>query len=99
MRSFIKLDTRTGKLTTFQGDFPELEQELVVKKIKRVSRIVPKPLLLRALFYILRAIPGDPLADWCRRWRCVWVLRFKGIKAYSCNRGELIKLERALYYE
>lgn len=97
MRSFIKLDIKTGLLTTFQGDFPELEVSLKKKKIERVSYIVPVSPLKRLAFYILRTIPGDPFARWCRSWNCKWMLKWRNVKIISTDRQELIRIERLLF--
>lgn len=59
---------------SFDGlDLDQVEQ-------RRVSRIVPIRLLLRAAFYLLRAlVPDDSrLAAWTRRWRCQWQVVIDG---------------------
>lgn len=92
MKSYIKI--KNGSLETFDGDF-RLEEIFEVKKVERVSHIVPKNIILRMVFRLIRKLFGDKgkMADWTRKWNVEWIVIFGPFT----ERKEAIIFEREAY--
>ena len=81
-------------------DLKGVEVESVVTK--RVSRILPKNVLLAAAFCAIRAIVKDEstVAQWTREWRCRWMVTIAGKQygPFEC-REKAITFEKKLIAE
>ncbi len=89
---YIEID-KNGRIEMFKDDFMELEAELKNIEVKRVSYIVPKNIILRGLFHLIRMLVPDnsAIAEWTRQWKCEWIVIFN--HSFR-NRKEAIEFER-----
>ena len=55
---------------------------------RRASHVEPLAMDLRVLFHAVRMLVGDEhwLADWTRRWPCIWRVRIVGGPMLGCYR-------------
>lgn len=70
--------SKTGKVRTFKGDFPQVEALLKEKREDRISHIVPEKRGLRLLWRVLRwtfeVLGYERGIQWLRGWKVRWVV-------------------------
>lgn len=86
---------------TVKGFIDEVPNFISVREIerKRVSKVVPKNIILRGLFLLIRSTVSDDskIANWTRRWKCSWIVLIEE-KKYGPfkDRTRAIRFEKEL---
>lgn len=81
------------------GFADELRLPLIDAEKQRVSVIVPRNLVLRVLFVVLRALVSDEsrIAEWTRHWDCDWDVVIDGEHhGPFADRQEAVRFEKDL---
>jgi hypothetical protein len=97
-----RITIRAGEVCGFADEVSFEGLKVSEFKKKRVSTVLPLPVLKRAYFCFLRALVNDnsALAGWTRTWKCKWVVCIDGSKyGPFTDRAEAIRFEKDKIYE
>lgn len=93
---------KDGRIEYMKDDF-DLAKELKIKRRKeiRLSWIIPKNILKRIFWIILRKIFDflgfEKGINWLRSWKTDWILILGKEKYYFKNRSDAVKMERSFF--
>ncbi len=92
---------RDGVIVGFADEVCLVGLQVDTFRKERVSRVVPRALLLQMVFTVLRRFFSDTsmVAGWTRRWSCLWNVRIDNTTfgPFDC-REQAIKFEKEKIY-
>jgi hypothetical protein len=104
MNHRIKINKVTGQIQWLTPP-PFLSQTREVSR-HRFSEIIPRNLVLRAAFRILRFLFGEvgKVSDWTRSWPCMWKMiilqgTYKNKTSECSERQALLDLEQSIFFD